>query len=1035
MSYFGQDQKEKRPSNHFKRHKSFVRSREDNASTHSDLGDLDISYSRIDSMKAPTRKTSVILAESGKKVQGVFTYGMDDSGDVTIDGMEVEEGEYEEENDPLLATSLPDLNSEPWVARKVKELSHFQLSKTQKGVLKSSIAYFLASLSVYCTPISNLLGKIDSKHVVCTVCVYFHATRTKGSMIESMGFAILGVSFAFLTSIISMTISTFYFDQGHRILSIAIDLLVSSIALGLISFMKQRVDKPNFNVACSLSAISLISCIVKEGSLNSAQVPVEKIRYLLAIVFMGSFVSCIVCFLLWPTSAITELRTSLNECCNDMSQLLRVLPNKFVTIDSVDSEDVNQLYSSLNNNMKKVYKSLNEAKYELYVRGKEKEFKHFSEMAHSLVKMSGSLSGLKTSAEMQWALLHDETEAATFVNDVSLDEFMGKSLRKSRIDEDPLDADHHFVALNSAELFKVFIFYLGPSMKSFSFTMRQVLDGVPFENKQVQLEITNTAPFQHSLKLASDLFNSRHMKALNRLYGQKLFTEDADVESKINQEEVAASCGNFAALLSDFSNELSGFLSVLDEYRILVDSKSYEFLKFWKRTPNNSYQAYTNKNGSRPTVTLNDALLKLQNVKTTENSVQSGSLSFNLWRLLRFFQRVDVQFGFKVGIGAFCISLWAFVEETKAIFSEWKGEWVLVTYCIIMNKSVGGTAMTINWRFLGTFLGAFSAYAAWYIFEGEVFGLALAGFLISVPSFYIILQWKTNNAFGRFILLTYNLTVLYSYSLSRNDYDSGEGDDEEGGTNPLVSDIAMHRFFGVSLGVVWAMVITLLFFPNSARSRLRKGLCVLWLRMGIIWNSDPLSYKYDEFTQENKMVGIADRKAIRRIIAELEVCLKQAPKELRLKGPFPQDIYTRLLKSTHKIMDAFENMNSIIDVDPMITENEKDVITYIQSERSELEHRVFLIFYMVASAIRLGFPLASKPASTEHAKDRMLAKLSEIRHRVTKDNENSMYLTNQDFVLLYSYILVTSTITEELDKIIADVIDLFGIVTEETFDI
>ena len=99
--------------------------------------------------------------------------------------------------------------------------------------------------------------------------------------------------------------------------------------------------------------------------------------------------------------------------------------------------------------------------------------------------------------------------------------------------------------------------------------------------------------------------------------------------------------------------------------------------------------------------------------------------------------------------------------------------------CIMMNKSLGGTTMTVKWRIIGTFLGAFTSFAVWKITDANVYALCLTGVLISIPSFYIIMYWKRNNAFGRFILLTYNLTALYSYSMIQKDSE----DDNEGGDN------------------------------------------------------------------------------------------------------------------------------------------------------------------------------------------------------------------------------------------------------------
>ena len=52
---------------------------------------------------------------------------------------------------------------------------------------------------------------------------------------------------------------------------------------------------------------------------------------------------------------------------------------------------------------------------------------------------------------------------------------------------------------------------------------------------------------------------------------------------------------------------------------------------------------------------------------------------------------------------------------------------------------------------------------------------------------------------GRFIMLTYNLSALYAYSLSVKDI---EDDDDEGGVNPVITEIALHRVVAVLSGYV-----------------------------------------------------------------------------------------------------------------------------------------------------------------------------------------------------------------------------------------
>lgn len=151
--------------------------------------------------------------------------------------------------------------------------------------------------------------------------------------------------------------------------------------------------------------------------------------------------------------------------------------------------------------------------------------------------------------------------------------------------------------------------------------------------------------------------------------------------------------------------------------------------------------------------------------------------------------------------------------------------------------TIGQTNNSGEARVLGTVFGALLALIAWLVFPGNPYALSVFGWLVSVPCFWIILNWK-QGTFGRFILLTYNLSALYAYSLSVAD---DEDDDDEGGTSPLITDIVLHRFVAVIIGVIWGLIINRMIWPISARMQLRKGLSMLWLRMALIWSQDPLN--------------------------------------------------------------------------------------------------------------------------------------------------------------------------------------------------
>ena len=71
-------------------------------------------------------------------------------------------------------------------------------------------------------------------------------------------------------------------------------------------------------------------------------------------------------------------------------------------------------------------------------------------------------------------------------------------------------------------------------------------------------------------------------------------------------------------------------------------------------------------------------------------------------------------------------------------------------------------------------------------------------------------------------------------------------DDDEGGINPIIGEILLHRVVAVLSGCLWGLIITRVVWPISARQKLKDGLSIIWLRMGLIWKRDPLSAILDD---------------------------------------------------------------------------------------------------------------------------------------------------------------------------------------------
>lgn len=318
---------------------------------------------------------------------------------------------------------------------------------------------------------------------------------------------------------------------------------------------------------------------------------------------------------------------------------------------------------------------------------------------------------------------------------------------------------------------------------------------------------------------------------------------------------------------------------------------------------------------------------------------EKPSLRYRFWQALKVFRRQDIRFAIKVGVGAVLFAMWSFIPSTRPIYNHWRAEWGLLSYMLVCSMTVGASNTTGFQRTYGTCFGALCAIVVWIIADDNPIILAFFGWVMAVFGYYIILA-QGKGPMGRYILLTYNLSALYSYSLSVKD---GEDDDDEGGVNPAIWEIVLHRVVAVTVGALWGMVITRLIWPVSARRKLKDALSVLWLRMGLIWKRDPLNILVDGGPNSSYM-DIRESIELQRFLGSLDAVRTSAESEFDLRGPFRSDVFKRMLQATGRILDAFYAMNVVIVKDLKASPGEKELLRYTKDERMQLSARISHLF-------------------------------------------------------------------------------------------
>ncbi|KAI2815813.1 hypothetical protein CBS63078_8112 [Aspergillus niger] len=942
-------------------------------------------------------------------------------------------------------------------------MHEFVSSELGIGVLKCSLAYLLGSLATFVPAIASFLGHQDGKHMVATVTVYFHPARSQGSMYKALICAFLAFLYAAFISLTSMCVSMFFQDTLHMLpVGHALVLIVfCGGGLGFIGWTKQRLGDPLVNVACSLASLSTITVLTKEGAVQSGDLSFAKISQVLKMVVMGVTITMAVSFLIFPISARKKLRSNLTTVTESLATMLALITESFLS--GSEEELQTEEFTSTAARHKKAYAQLDklvrEAKLEHFVAGTEKEYRLEKKLVRWVQDITHNMGGLRSAAHLQFQLLKPtelaklqshgpETGTMPLISPWSLHED-GPFLE--RIDEQPDEEDRLGAtdmnatngnptnSLHPADIFALFISHLGPSMRSLAFTLKEIFRDIPF-TPAPEFRVSVNSRYRTSLDRALELYRESREEALKTIYRQRELTGVQELEVEADLEEVSASCGHFSFSLLEFGEQLKELLAILDELQLESEERptgrSWSWLKFWRwggsgaRNKNNpdveqplastaddAGVAPQRDMASSPESSLSPSTAKIERVTSAEKR-----LGYRLWRSLGFFRRDDTKFAIKVGAGAALYALPSFLQSTRPFYSHWRGEWGLLSYMLVCSMTIGASNTTGYARFLGTCLGALCAILSWYVSAGNVFALAFLGLLMATWNFYLIIV-RGQGPMGRFIMLTYNLSVLYAYSLTQKE---GRDDQDEGGDSPVITEIALHRVAAVLSGCVWGIIITRVIWPISARERLKEGLSLLWLRMSLIWKRGPLSTM--AFPKETAgFMSPREKLEVERFLSHLESLQASARSEFELKSAFQDASYGNILRRTRSLVDAFVAINLELVKNMTASEGELAILRYTVKERQQLSSRISHLLSVMASSMKLEYPLSDVLPSVEHARDRLLARLFHYR----KDTEMSRLSTDEDYALLYAYILVTGQLSVEIEAIMGEISRLFGVLHED----
>ncbi|KAL4253307.1 Intracellular Vesicle Transport-Associated [Abortiporus biennis] len=1064
-------------------------------------------------------------------------------------------------------TSPQQKDSGGFFTRLFPKLSIPALTPLQRNVLKCAIAYFIGSLFTFSPYLSGFISDLTnyndeegggstpspSGHMVATIAVYFNPAKTYGAMLEADKFCFMGLLFA---------------SKDNNWVADLVVILLIGIGMSCVAWMKLWMAKPSFNTACSMTAILLFVVVVKEGGL-------ETLLQVTLIVFIGSTISNVLCYTLWPQRATTNLQVSMVKTLDSFSTLLTLMTKTFLLEEKQrgQGKKVEEAVKSHQESFTALKKNLGEAKGEgIFGNGapsnkeppvsfmaagghyyhpitptsssehplpngtssdggdngwgedeegqgktRNTSVQAYTDAIDSLNRLGQHLNGLRSGTSLQMELVQAEKEGRLVLKNHkdkgkqktqpghgSMSQ--GESSNTFGSTSGDVEGDDDTLLLQAAaDMFGELVDDVGPPLKSLSTTcsttlkrLRESFQCLSSPTPSFPLDAGEFRDLADTVERALFTFESTSNHAILRLYRSR--TGDGLGEEGDNQMVIADGSGEtvflvyfFIFTLQEFAKELVSLVDAMGRIcsiqRAEVEySRSRKWWRWgplrwisrlWK--PGDSDE--DGDEGERKLLRGNTRRRLKEGIQRristyflhkpahasvsfpkirphAPNTVQTpalsdlsftGRLKARIWAFGARLRENDMKYAIKTGMATAILAAPAFYDKTRPIFTEYRGEWALISFFVVISPTIGATNFMGLHRVLGTLLGAVTAVSVWSLFPENPYVLSVFGFLYSLPCFYYIVSKPMYATSARFVLLTYNLTCLYCYNTRQADIS--------------VVSIALHRFTAVTVGVVWAGIVSRYWWPTEARRELSKALGDFCLNIGWLYTrlvnfnsfaSEESEYvlsgnEHDEQNEREQgavegtsllapITNVHINQGIRDFMAmelhlqikliELQGLLAHTQHEPRLKGPFPVKLYRSILTSLQTILDKLHSMRCVTAREEWHTTVKTEFIIPVNRERREMVGNVILYFYILASAFRLKSPLPPYLPPAENSRQQLvnaIRNLDVIRNRNVKGSRQ---------LLFFAYALTMQGVIHELDYLGKTLQDAFGVIggSREAFE-
>ncbi|KAI8052112.1 hypothetical protein BDF22DRAFT_689984 [Syncephalis plumigaleata] len=916
-----------------------------------------------------------------------------------------------------------------------------------RRTLKASFAYFIGSLATFWEVPFEWIGG-QSTHLAALSIFFFNPARTRGALLESVLFGLIGMVYGCLiTSIVALSVVNLNI-HGYTTLSKWVGVIgVGGIGTFGVAAAKAWLKRPSVYTAGSVASLTMYVGLAR---IIADEPHVKQIDWDALIGPQQAFFT-VVNYTIWTQKASNDLRNDVASTLQSFNGLLRILVKTFLLDDNAPVDALPTALAAHRQSFSSLKKSLHEAQLEpadpIWP-----QLPAYANLIDSLNILTQHISSLSSCVGLQREVLTQQRlnkVVATLIrknkpttstrNNDDNGEASNHPTDKGKQPIDTGDQPSNTTSYNSAkahldtqgeEELRIFLEGIGPVMRALSYTCKRTMT-------QMHRSITTGAlvdanRLQSNLALALVHFNREKSIALHFAHQLEKVIE------QFNQLQMDRNRSWWTALKERIknnwpSNEL--LFDVGDDARVEI---------VWQKFDPKSMQ--DTLHSPRPKTALQ-------------------RFSFALVKFGDMLKQFKMRYAIKSAIFAMLLIAPAFMDDWRETYQNYRGEWSVISMAVVMTPTVGGSNIVGIYRIIGTVCGSLVAYLAYTLFPGSRTILPCVAFLFSLPCFHLIM-YSGYPRVGQVSCMTFTTVLMSRYAVY-------EDDELE------IRDVALTRAITVTLGAIIGLFATTYVWPYEARVELRRGLCDFFINLNLLyhkmvslysksWLEEDISVDegspYDESTPLRTTIRLneTDRMArsykqflalellLQLKLLQLQDLLALTRNEPRLKGPFPVGAYGRLLGHCQALIDHMLTLRMTITDVNWVQQVRRNFIQPVQKERRQMIGAMELYMYSVAAALLLKMPVpAYLPPITEtwHNLIARVRQLPEMHTAITlssryhgqldkeqtgashslQEDMEQWHMEDERFILYFAYVLVTGDVVHELEGVGACLRELYGV--------